>query len=149
RLRRRATPYLFLLPALVLELLVHVVPMLVGAGISFLRLTQFFIHDWTSAPAAGLANYRLAVNFDAPAGAALLPSFTVTVVYTLVSVALCWLFGAVAAVLMQGEFRGRGALRTLFLVPYALPVYAAVITWSFMLQRDNGLVNRLLGDDLH
>ena len=33
--------------------------------------------------------------------------------------------------------------------PYALPVYAAVITWSFMLQRDTGLVNHVLVDQLH
>jgi len=50
---------------------------------------------------------------------------------------------------MQRRFRGRGALRTLFLVPYALPIYAAVITWAFMLQRDNGLVNHFFGSDLH
>ena len=35
-------------------------------------------------------------------------------------------------------------LRTIFLVPYALPIYAGVITWSFMFQRDNGLVNHVL-----
>lgn len=49
---------------------------------------------------------------------------------------------------MQEGFRGRGILRTLFLVPYALPVYAAVITWAFMFQRDNGLVNHVLHDQL-
>ncbi|MFD0264964.1 carbohydrate ABC transporter permease, partial [Kitasatospora indigofera] len=37
----------------------------------------------------------------------------------------------------------------LFLVPYALPVYAAVITWSFMFQRDTGLINHVLVDQLH
>jgi multiple sugar transport system permease protein len=34
-------------------------------------------------------------------------------------------------------------------VPYALPVYVAVIAWSFMLDRDNGALNTLLVDDLH
>ncbi len=51
--------------------------------------------------------------------------------------------------MLQQTFRGRGALRTLFLVPYALPIYAGMITWSFMFQRDNGMVNHLLLDDLH
>ena len=49
---------------------------------------------------------------------------------------------------MQDTFRGRGLLRALFLVPYALPVYAAVITWVFMFQHDNGLVNHVLHDQL-
>lgn len=33
-------------------------------------------------------------------------------------------------------------------MPFALPVFAAVITWRFMLQRDTGLVNRVLVDGL-
>jgi multiple sugar transport system permease protein len=55
----------------------------------------------------------------------------------------------VAAVLLQRPFRGRAVIRTLFLTPYALPAYAAVITWSFLLQRDTGLLNHFLVDDLH
>ena len=44
------------------------------------------------------------------------------------------------------EFRGQRWFRTLFLIPYAMPVYVAVIAWSFMLDRDNGALNALLGD---
>jgi multiple sugar transport system permease protein len=149
RRKRLALPYLLLLPALLFELLVHVVPMLVGIGISLLHLTQFYLRNWSAAPGAGLSNYKLAVDYHAPVGAALLRSFRTTVLFTLLSVGLSWTFGMAAAVLMQGAFRGRGLLRTLFLVPYALPMYAAVITWSFMLQRDKGLMNHLLGTDLH
>ena len=36
----------------------------------------------------------------------------------------------------------------MFLVPYALPLYAAVITWNFMLQRDTGVINHLLVEQL-
>jgi len=53
-----------------------------------------------------------------------------------------------AAVVLQRSFRGRAIFRTLFLVPYALPVYTGVITWNFMLQRDTGVVNHLLVDNL-
>jgi multiple sugar transport system permease protein len=65
------------------------------------------------------------------------------------AVGLSWLFGTAAAILMQDSFRGRGLLRALFLTPYALPVYASVITWAFMFQHDNGLVNHVLHDELH
>ncbi|MEU0054296.1 sugar ABC transporter permease [Streptomyces sp. NPDC006184] len=149
RVRRVSLPYLLLLPALVLELLVHLVPMVIGIVMSFKELTQFYIRDWGSAPWSGLGNYRMSVDFDAPVGEALLHSFLVTVGFTLASVGLCWLTGTAAAVFMQGAFRGRGLLRALFLVPYALPVYAAVITWVFMFQHDNGLVNHVLHDQLH
>ncbi|MEV0981337.1 sugar ABC transporter permease [Streptomyces sp. NPDC049915] len=149
RIRRVGLPYLLLLPALLLELLVHLVPMVIGIAMSFKQLTQFFIRDWSSAPWSGFDNYRLSVDFDGPVGEALLHSFLVTCGYTLLSVGLCWLLGTAAAICMQDTFRGRGLLRTVFLVPYALPVYAAVITWAFMFQHDNGAVNHILHDQLH
>ncbi|MEU3726251.1 sugar ABC transporter permease [Streptomyces sp. NPDC031705] len=148
RLRRVGLPYLLLLPALVLELLVHLIPMLIGIVVSFKELTQFYLRDWGTAPWAGTDNYRLTIDFDAPVGEALLKSFLTTCQFTLLSVGLCWLLGTAAAIFMQETFRGRGLLRTVFLVPYALPVYAAVITWAFMFQRDNGLVNHVLHDQL-
>lgn len=147
--RRPAGPYLFLLPALVLELLIHVVPMLVGIGMSLLRLTQFYIRDWTSAPFAGLAHYRLALDFGGPVGRSLLRSLGTTVLYTVVVVACSWLIGFAAALLAHDTRRGRGLIRALFLVPYALPAYAAVITWAFMFQRDTGALNAVLVDELH
>lgn len=145
----RLTPYLLVLPAVLLELLVHIVPMLVGIWMSFVQLTQFYIRNWTSAPWAGLGNYKLALDMSGPIGKDLLHSFTITVLYTLIVVAASWALGMAAALVLQQSFRGRGWLRTMFLVPYALPIYAGVITWSFMFQRDNGLVNHLLVDDLH
>ncbi len=148
RIRRIGLPYLLLLPALLLELLVHLVPMVIGIVMSFKELTQFYIRDWGTAPWAGFDNYSVSVDFDAPVGKALLDSFLVTIAFTLLSVGLCWLIGTAAAICMQDTFRGRGLLRALFLVPYALPVYAAVITWVFMFQHDNGLVNHVLHDQL-
>ena len=37
--RRGSLPYVLLIPAIVLELLIHIIPMLAGVGISFLQLT--------------------------------------------------------------------------------------------------------------
>ena len=145
----RRTPYLLILAAILLELLIHIVPMLAGIWMSFIKLNQFFIANWSKAPGAGLGNYKIAVDFSTPIGRALLHSFTVTCLYTLIVVGLSWLFGMSAAAVLQRGFRGRGGLRTLFLVPYSLPIYAGVITWSFMLQRDNGLVNHVLVNNLH
>lgn len=149
RPRRSLLPYLLLAPAVALELAIHVVPMLVGAWMSLLELTQFHIRDWSTAPFVGLENYRVVLDLDSAAGAELLHSFWVTVVYTVASVGLSWVLGTTAAVLLQRPFRGRGVLRALFLTPYALPVYTAVITWSFLFQRDTGLVNHVLADQLH
>ena len=137
RWRRGWLPYL---------LLIHLLPMVAGVAISFFQLTEFFLRNWQAAPFAGLSNYAIAVDFSSATGAALLHSFTVTVAYTLLVLAVSWLFGMAAAVFTQRAFRGRGAVRTLFLIPYALPVFASVITWNFMLQRDSGMLNQLLLD---
>ncbi|SEM06031.1 carbohydrate ABC transporter permease [Streptacidiphilus jiangxiensis] len=149
RVRRAGLPYLLLLPAVVFELLVHVVPMLTGIYMSFKHLTEFFIRNWSAAPAAGVDNYRFALDFNNAVGKQLLESFWTTCEFTVLTVGLSWLLGTGAAVLMQDPFRGRGLLRTYFLVPYALPAYTAAITWEFMFQRDTGLVNTLLVHDLH
>ncbi|MFF9783738.1 carbohydrate ABC transporter permease [Streptomyces nigrescens] len=148
RLRRVGLPYLLLLPALLLELLVHLVPMVIGIVMSFKELTQLHIAHWGAAPWKALDNYRVTVDFDAPVGATLLHSFVVTCAFSLLTVGLCWLLGTAAAIFLQENFRGRGLLRAVFLTPYALPVYAAVITWAFLFQRDNGLVNHVLHDQL-
>jgi multiple sugar transport system permease protein len=145
----RITPYLFLLPALLLELLVHLVPIVTGIWMSLRGLTLFFIRNWSAAPFTGLRNYRTALNQDSATGQALLHSLWVTIAFTVLSVGFAWLLGITAAVLLQKPFRGRGLLRTLFLTPYALPAYAAVITWTFLFQRDTGLVNHVLVDQLH
>jgi multiple sugar transport system permease protein len=148
RVRKIGLPYLLLLPALIFELLVHLVPIVVGIFISFKALTQLYLANWRNAPSAGLSNYRLAVDFNAPIGQALLHSFVVTCTFTVFSVGLSWLFGTAAAILAQDPFRGRGVLRAIFLTPYALPIYASVITWAFMFQYNNGLINHLLHDNL-
>ncbi len=144
RRRRELLPYLLLLPAICLELLIHIGPMLAGVGISFLQLTQFYLSNWRAAPFAGTANYAVALNLNGATGQALLHSFTVTVFYTILVLAISWTFGLVAAVLTQRSFRGRGLVRTVFLIPFALPVFASVITWNFMLQQQTGAVNRIL-----
>ncbi|MDL4818497.1 carbohydrate ABC transporter permease [Actinomadura opuntiae] len=148
RVRNAGVPYLLLLPALLLELLIHLVPMVVGIVMSFKELTQFYIRDWGRAPWTALNNYHLAVDFNAPVGESLLRSFAVTCAFTVLAVGLSWLIGTTAAIVMQDRFRGRGALRALFLTPYALPVYATVIVWAFMFQHDNGLVNHVIHDQL-
>ncbi|GAA3771282.1 sugar ABC transporter permease [Plantactinospora mayteni] len=142
--RRSYLPYLLLVPAALLELGIHVVPMLVGVWMSLLELTQFHIRDWSTAPFAGFENYRVTFDFDSATGRDLLHSFWVTALYTTLSVGFSWMLGLAAAVFLQRPFRGRALLRTLFLTPYALPVYTAVITWTFMFQRDTGLVNHAL-----
>src|ERR1039458_6873010 len=56
RKRRQWLPYVLLIPAVVMELLIHIIPMLVGVAISFFKLTQLYLGNWRQAPFAGLDN---------------------------------------------------------------------------------------------
>lgn len=59
--------------------------------------------------------------------------------------------GLVMALAMRRPFRGRGVVRALLLVPYVLPIIAAVTIWQTMLNPQYGIVNvigrKLLGWD--
>lgn len=142
-------PYILLAPAVVMELLIHIVPMLVGIWMSFVRLTKFFIANWSEAPWAGFGNYAISVDVSSSVGAGLMTSFLITLSFSILALGISWALGMAAAVALQQPFRGRGLMRTLFLIPYALPAYAGIFTWNFMLQRDTGLVNHVLVDNLH
>ena len=145
----KLTPYLLILPAVLFELLVHVIPMIVGVWMSFIELTQFYITNWLQAPFAGLDNFKVALDFDGPLGKQLAVSFGITLVFTILTVGISWVFGMTASIVLQRSFRGRGLIRMTFLIPYALPAYAGIITWKFMFQRDTGFLNELIVNTLH
>ena len=147
--RPKVIPYILVAPAILFELLVHFIPMVAGVVMSFFDLTLFTLHHWSSAPFGGLSNFRVALDFNGPIGSALLHSFEITVPYTILVVAISWVIGMVAATGLNVEFRGRSWMRSAMLIPYALPVYVGIITWSFMLQCSTGVVNTALVNDLH
>jgi multiple sugar transport system permease protein len=141
-------PYAIVAPAVLLELAIHIIPMLTGIYISFIELTKFYIRRWSEAPVVGLENYGIALDFSSTVGKQLLHSFLITCAFTVLVVGISWGLGMAAAVALQKPFRSRAVWRTLFLVPYALPLYAGIITWNFMFQRDTGVVNHVLVDQL-
>jgi multiple sugar transport system permease protein len=118
--------------------------MVTGVWISFLDLTNAFIANWSAAPFAGIGNYQIAVSVTNQQGAALLNSFAITCGFTLVVVAVSWGIGMSAAVALQRTFRGRAIFRTVFLIPYAVPMYAGIIAWKFMFQQQTGVINQIL-----
>ncbi len=85
-----------------------------------------------------LANYRKILGD--PEFATVL--FT-TLVYTLGGSLLSIYLGLIAALLVHGEFPGRGLVRGLFISPYIAPVVAVTFTWGFILDPQLGVVNWL------
>lgn len=146
--RTRIFPYALIAPASVMELLIHIIPMILGVCIAFLGLTQLTIGNWTEAPFVGMENFIEGLDPAGAIGSQFYAALLRTVAYTLISLALAWALGMFGAVLLTSKVRGRGFLRTLFLTPYALPQYVGAIAWAFMFNQSDGAVNRFLVDDL-
>ena len=141
-------PYALIAPAGIMELLIHIIPMLLGVYIAFLSLNQLSIANWVQAPFVGLANFVQALNPSGPIGGEFYGALLRTIMFTAIVVVIAWSLGIFAAVLLNSKFRGNGALRTLFLVPYALPGFVTTIAWAFIFNQRDGMLNRLLVDDL-
>jgi len=76
-------------------------------------------------------------------------SFYVTSFYTAVAVALKLLCGLGLALLLSQNFRGRGIVRTICIIPWGLPLFVvAIIFWWFFDYR-LGLANQLLSRLFH
>jgi multiple sugar transport system permease protein len=142
-------PFLLIGPAVFFELLIHIIPMIAGVVMSLFQLTVFTLHDWANAPFAALQNFRVSLDISGPIGQGLLQSFLVTLPFTALVLAFSWVIAITAAVFLTIEFRGRSIIRTIFLIPYAIPGFVGVITWTFMFQRDSGVINHILVHDLH
>jgi multiple sugar transport system permease protein len=72
------------------------------------------------------------------------PTLRATLWYTIFGTLSSILLGLFAAQLLDADFRGKGALRGLFLFPYVAPVIAAAFTWAFLLDPLSGNVNAVL-----
>ena len=142
--RRRAL-WALMLPAVICELAVYVLPIVAGIYTSFLKVNQFTIRDWFNAPFVGLKNYTSVLATPA-IGGPLLRSLMVSLLYVVCVVTLSLVIGFVATVFVRTLKRAR-FYQIFFIIPYAVPVYAGVLAWDFAFQ-GQGAVNSLLGTDI-
>lgn len=141
--------YWLILPALLLEMLIHVGPMFLGVWIAFLGLTQRTLRNWTEAPFVGLENFVRGLDPSTATGQQFFQTLGRTAIYVVLVLGLSWIFGMAGAVFLSSSFRGRAILRTFFLVPYAIPTYVGTIALAFMFNQQSGVVNQILVDQLH
>jgi ABC-type sugar transport system permease subunit len=103
---------------------------------------SFFQYDLTKPferPFVGLANYLNLVH-DAEFRA----SVWRTLYFTGVSVALEVVLGLLIALFLNLEFWGRGFLKTLIILPWAVPTVVSAIMWKWIFDANYGALNGLL-----
>lgn len=75
------------------------------------------------------------------------PAVRITLFFTVVTVALETVLGIIMALVMNGQYRGRGLVRAAVLVPWAIPTAVTAKLWQFMFA-PQGVVNSLLDKDI-
>ena len=148
RKRRNILPYVLVTPAALLEIFIHILPMLLGIWVAFISLNQLNLTNWLGAPFVGFQNFANGLNPNSTIGAVFFATVGRTLLYTILVVGFSWVLGMAAAVFLNSQFRGRALIRTFFLVPYALPAYVGTIAWAFMFNQRDGAINQILVDTL-
>lgn len=67
-----------------------------------------------------------------------------TVYYVLGSIVLQVVLGTLTGILLNQEFRGRGIVRSLALIPWVVPGIVAATTWAWMFHTEFGIINYML-----
>ena len=129
------TPYLFILPALIIVLVFRLLPVLQAARMSFYR--------WSIAGPLefiGLRNY-LRIFIDPKFYQSLGNTFW----YVLGVVPVTIVLALFLAELLNRRIRGRGIFRTIYYLPMVTSIVAVSVVWKWLFNPDRGLVNALLG----
>ncbi|GGO11427.1 carbohydrate ABC transporter permease [Micromonospora parathelypteridis] len=138
---RRATPYLFLAPYLVLFGVFGLLPIILGVWLS--------VHQWDfqlpNRPFVGLDNYKELFSSDSAVYGDWWESVRATAIFTVLSVPLLVVVPLGLALLLNRSFPGRTFFRAVYFAPYVLGVAVIGLLWRFLLDANLGLVNRLLG----
>jgi trehalose/maltose transport system permease protein len=67
-----------------------------------------------------------------------------TVWFTLVSVSIETVLGIVVALILNAAFPGRGIMRAIILIPWAIPTVVSAKMWNWMLHDQFGVINDML-----
>ena len=67
-----------------------------------------------------------------------------TVKFTLITVSFEFVLGLIIALVVNSSFKGRGAMRAVMLVPWAIPTVVAAKMWQWMLDDVFGVINDIL-----
>ncbi|GAA2846962.1 carbohydrate ABC transporter permease [Nonomuraea rubra] len=139
RLLRRATPWLFSLPAVVFVAMFFGYPIVQNVVMSFQEYTTSTFYSG-EAPWVGLANYVTILSSYL---------FTTTLVntalFTIGSITFQFVIGLALALFFRRNFPLGGFLRAMLLLPWLIPLIASSAVWKWLLDQESGALNQFLG----
>ncbi|MBW4650360.1 MAG: sugar ABC transporter permease [Kastovskya adunca ATA6-11-RM4] len=136
REREQRTGWLLVLPAIIVLLLVFAYPIGRAFWLSF--FTQN-LGTQLETEFSGLSNYVRMVG-----DGRFWQTMWNTTVFTTASVLLELVLGVGIALVLNQSFRGRGLVRTITLIPWALPTALMGLAWAWIFNDQFGVVNDIL-----
>jgi trehalose/maltose transport system permease protein len=135
--RRQARfAWLLLIPALAAVSFVALYPL--GKTVYQSFTNQEFLAGISPTEWVGLQNYR-----DLWHDPDFRHSIWVTIKFTLITVSFEFVLGMIIALVVNSSFKGRGLMRAVMLVPWAIPTVVAAQMWKWMFDDIFGVVNDL------
>ncbi len=128
---------MLLLPALAVVALVAIYPLGLTVWQSFTN--EQFLAGLQPVEFVGLDNYRNLINdpfwWD---------SVWLTLKFTVITVSFELVLGMIIALVVNSGFKGRGVMRAVMLVPWAIPTVVAAQMWRWMYNDIFGVINDFL-----
>ncbi len=138
KLERRQTRlgWLLLVPALAVVAFVALYPL--GKTIYQSFTDQEFLAGLTPTKWVGFANYHQLIH-----DTIFRDTVVLTIKFTAITVSCEFLLGLIIALVVNSSFKGRGVMRAVMLVPWAIPTVVAAKMWQWMLDDTYGVLNDL------
>ncbi len=154
KLKHYRIAYVFIAPAVLFMLLVHIIPTIQAFYMSFLDLNTRTLLQYLRAPFVGIEHYKnIIVGLTTGTGDALIKglgqALSNSFWFTFWVQGGTLLIGLILAILLNRKFRGSGMARTLVLLPWVVPTYAVGIIFQFIWLQQGGLANRVIFDWFH
>lgn len=126
--RRRINPgYLFVLPGLLVLAVMILYPLIDTIRLSLTDAEGGFVGAENFQKVLGARSTKLATYN--------------TFFYVGFSIFFCLIFGTIAGILLDRQFRGRGLVRSIVLIPWIVPGIVAATTWAWMFHYEFGIIN--------
>ncbi|GAA0937503.1 sugar ABC transporter permease [Pseudonocardia zijingensis] len=138
------TPYAFLAPFFVLFAAFVVLPIGLGLWASLHRWSLGLPHQ----PFVGGENYVDLFTGESVLSVEFWKGMRATAIFTVASAPLLVVLPFALALLLGRRFPGRTFFRAVFFAPYVLGVAVVGLLWNYLLDRQLGPVNQLLGLDV-
>ena len=138
--RSKIAPYLFISPQIILFVIFFAIPAFTGIYAAFTNWDLFGSPKFT-----GFSNfYEILINKESTFYTQFHNGLGNTLQFVIYSVPACIIIPLLIAAALNTKISGHKFFQSIFYAPSLLSISAVVLTWVFMFNKNNGLINNIL-----